>query len=349
MTEQNIMYVSWISIDPVRRKVDVYPKSISIRIEKEYQTRCQYTSSACILGSDFFNATVHFHPSGSQYQTTPGMSMGRCGFKQPGYRSVKRICVSEPDNSVIVYGKLVHGEWRIAYNDQDSEIEFNESIPRELWLTSNSTREKVTVITNWKPEDLTSNSYDTQVIVWQWCKGTPEHQGDLTKLSNSWWMPYNYENSNAIETSFKQKDHHVTIELPIIGERIIEFNIDNCYAKQISPDSTKVRFVRRIVKSIQEVREMFDKISMRPIDIDTIIQNLPDGSIPHHFNCPILQDIMRDPVKTIDNHVYERYAIERWFTINDTSPLTGLHLSSKVLVLHDTLKKEIDEFLEKLE
>ena len=82
--------VVWLSVDPVRRKIDFYPRAIASRIEQSGTERDPRTAAACVLGSDFFNATVHFHPSGSCYQTTPGISMGRAGFKQPGYRSVKR-------------------------------------------------------------------------------------------------------------------------------------------------------------------------------------------------------------------------------------------------------------------
>jgi len=81
-------FVTWCSIDPVRRKVDVYPKSISIRIEKSYNERDPHVTCQCILGKDFFNATVHFHHSGSLYQTIPGMSMGWSLFKKPGFISV---------------------------------------------------------------------------------------------------------------------------------------------------------------------------------------------------------------------------------------------------------------------
>ena len=100
--------VCWLSVDPVRRKVDFYPRPIAARIEKSYHERDPWAPSACVLGSDFFNATVHFHPSGSCYQTTPGMSMGRAGFKQPGYRSVKRV-VKPADGSgrVAIYSKQV--------------------------------------------------------------------------------------------------------------------------------------------------------------------------------------------------------------------------------------------------
>lgn len=344
-------FVTWCSIDPVRRKVDVYPKSISIRIEKSYNERNRDIPTQCVLGKDFFNATVHFHHSGSLYQTTPGMSMGRSGFKQPGYRSVKRICVNNPQDIISIYSKQVHGEWRLAHSSTDSEICFTEKISRDLWIETSEDLTEEILITNWKPEDLDSGALDKNVIVWQWCRGVPENQGHLTRLSDSWWVPYNYQNNETIENAFKNGEYNVdnvNIELPVIGERTIEFIRNSCYAKQISPDGAKVRIVRRVIKTVQMVKTMFDSISNLPMDIATIIAGLPDGTIPHHFNCPILQDIMRDPVKTADNHVYDKKAIERWFTINNTSPLTGLSLPNKNLIPHVQLKIEIDEFLERL-
>jgi len=344
-------FVTWCSIDPVRRKVDVYPKSISIRIEKSYNERDPHVTCQCILGKDFFNATVHFHHSGSLYQTTPGMSMGRSVFKQPGYRSVKRICVNNPQDIISIYSKKVNGEWRLAHSSTDSEICFAEKITRDLWIETSEDLTDEILITNWKPEDLDSGALDKNVIVWQWCREVAEHQGDLTRLSDNWWVPYNYENSESIESAFNNglyNVNHVDIELPVIGPRTIEFIRGSCYARQVSDDRTRVRTVRRVIKTVQQVKEMFDRISMPIIDINTILSSLPDGTIPHHFNCPILQDIMQDPVKTIDNHVYDRYAIQRWFIDHNTSPLTGLALSSKELTPHYELKKEIDEFLEKL-
>ncbi len=346
-----INFVTWCSIDPVRCKVDVYPKSISIRIEKSYNQRNRDSPTQCVLGKDFFNATVHFHPSGSLYQTTPGMYMGRSVFKQPGYRSVKRICVNNPQDIISIYSKQVNSEWRVAHSSIDSEICFTEKISRDLWIETSEDLTDEILITNWKPEDLDSGPLDKNIIVWQWCRGVTEHQGDINRLSDNWWMPYNYENSVSIERTFNNgvyNVNHVDIDLPVIGTRTIEFDGNSCYARQVSLDRTRVRTVRRVVKTLQELKMMFDRISMPIIDINTILSGLPDGTIPHHFNCPILQDIMQNPVKTIDNHVYDKYAIERWFIDHNTSPLTGLSLVSKVLTPHYELKKEIDEFLERL-
>ena len=34
--------------------------------------------------------------------------------------------------------------------------------------------------------------------------------------------------------------------------------------------------------------------------------------VPDGFKCPITQDLMFDPVSTVDGHTYEKDAIVRW-------------------------------------
>ena len=48
--------------------------------------------------------------------------------------------------------------------------------------------------------------------------------------------------------------------------------------------------------------------------------------------CPITEQLMTDPVFTMDGQTYERCAIEAWLKTNDTSPVTGKRLPSKKLV-----------------
>ena len=49
---------------------------------------------------------------------------------------------------------------------------------------------------------------------------------------------------------------------------------------------------------------------------------------------------MKDPVKTIDGHIYDRDAILQWFRFNTTSPLTGLNLQSTILEPDIELKNQ---------
>jgi hypothetical protein len=142
----------WLSVDPVRRKVDFYPKPIATRIEKAFQERDVYTCDKLVLGKDFFNSTIHFHTSGSCYQTTSGMSMERTGFKQPGYRSVKRININSTDEYIDVYSKQVHGEWRICSNYLDSDITFHEKIDKNYVIETILLN--VEDLKEWEPEHL---------------------------------------------------------------------------------------------------------------------------------------------------------------------------------------------------
>ena len=59
--------VVWLSLDPVRCKLDFYPRVIAERIEKAYSSAAEQV----VLGADFFNATVHLQ-NGTAFQTTPG-------------------------------------------------------------------------------------------------------------------------------------------------------------------------------------------------------------------------------------------------------------------------------------
>ena len=341
--------VVWLSVDPVRRKVDFYPKPIAERIEKSFNEQSGKIISGipitCVLGQDFFNATVHFKNDGNYYQTTPGFSMGRAGFKQPGYRSVRRMPV--PDNKTIeVFTKQIHSELRITNTEIDSEKTFNEKVPDECIIKSNLIVNPVKILA-WKPENLDANNCDleTNVVIWQWCKGVREKQGDLMKLSDDWWEPYLYEQNLQIEDAFSNNKTSTTIVLPINNtERKIQFIENSVFAKQKDVINHKERLVRRKIVTIQELIELISNINKKPIDV-TILQTLiSSDEIPHQFFCCISQDIMVDPVKTIDGFTYDRISIEKWFQNSWKSPLTGLQLQSKILEPNTDLKLKIEEF-----
>lgn len=340
--------VCWLSVDPVRRKIDFYPRAIAMRVEKAFNERDQFSPSACVLGSDFFNATVHFHPSGSCYQTTPGMSMGRAGFKQPGYRSVKRM-VKPADGSgrVIIYSKQVHGEWRIAANAEDSEVTFDESWPSDCMVPASADASPAAAQVAFRPwtgADLQSGAWDVSVVIWQWCRGVPERHGNLLALGDDWWCPYLSDANGEIEAAFASQQDTKTIQL-LERTLAIKFTAGQTFALQRDEARGKERTVRRVVKTVQELKAMLDKMATPPMDPAELSEMLPQGSIPHQFFCPIFQEIMNDPVKTIDGHTYDRPAIERWFTYNSTSPLTGLPLSSKALVSNAVLRDQISAFV----
>lgn len=347
LNEENYKIV-WISIDPLRKHVDFYPKAIAAKIENAYSKRDKSMPCSCVLGSDFFNATVHFHHSGSLYQTTPGTFIGRGNFKQPGHRSVKRIPLRDnhtPDSEYIIYSKYIHGELRIALTQDESEKTFTETIPHDKIIYSN-TLSIVPIITSWEPEDLDSNVLDKQVVVWQWCRGTPEKNGNIIALGKEWWIPYLYEQNKSIEYEYIQNSIETNIVIAHDNSiKTIKFTPNSCYAIQKDSTGKKIRQVRRIIVSIQELTEMLNRMNTPIIDYNMFNDMSNDIDIPNEFYCCISQDIMRDPVKTIDNFTYDRSSIERWFQSSSKSPLTGLILSSRKLVANNEIKNEIDKFL----
>ena len=340
--------IVWLSVDPVRRKVDYYPKPIAARIEKSFieSKNSMSSNTTCVLGSDFFNATIHYKNNSVFFQTTPGFSMGRAGFKQPGYRSVRRIIVPSNKN-IKVFTKLIHGELRIVDCETHSEKTFNEKVPEECIIKSNTIINDSLKISAWKPENLKPNDSDleTNVVVWQWCRGVPEKQGDLIKLDDEWWEPYLYEQNLQIEDAFNENKSSTIITLPINNtKRTIEFIQNTTFGKQKDTINFKQRLIRRKIVTIQELIELIYNINKKPIDVSLLPTLVSNDEIPHEFFCCISQDIMLDPVKTVDGFTYDRCSIEKWFETSRKSPLTGLELQSITLVPNEDIKTKIEEF-----
>ena len=132
---------------------------------------------------------------------------------------------------------------------------------------------------------------------------------------------------------------------------VLYFQFDfSCYAKQIkyrTPDDNTyaIRMVKKVTMSVNQLKEKMDNLNKIIIDPSIITTLLEDDNIPNEFYCSISQDIMTDPVKTVDNHTYDRLAIEKWFEHRVTSPLTGLVLESTTLVPNDILRDQIQNFV----
>ncbi|XP_020113001.1 U-box domain-containing protein 33-like [Ananas comosus] len=76
-----------------------------------------------------------------------------------------------------------------------------------------------------------------------------------------------------------------------------------------------------------------------------------DGrGIPSYFICPILQEIMRDPVIAADGFTYEGEAILGWLESGHlTSPMTNLKLRHSELIPNHALRSAIQEWLQQQE
>jgi len=338
--------ICWLSLDPVRRAVNFYPYEIATKLE----VALSEGEEACALGADFFNATVHFQANGVCYQTTPGQHMGRSGFKAPGYRSVKRLLHPAAQSTVQVHGKRVHGEWRLVDTQTDAEYTFTEAVPMSCLLSQEEELE-VATLQPWTAEDLRCTSAEDLargVIIWQWCRGTPEADGDLLRLSDDKWCPYMQADNATIERAFQNQEQRAEISLAhttATRKLQIMMNPGSSHALQRDEANQKERAVRRVVKTIQELNEMHERMKAQEQLIEGIgVPNEFLAAAPPDFFCPITQDIMRNPVCTVDGHTYEREAIEQWFDAHNTSPLTGLPLASLNLRPNLGLIQQIQHF-----
>jgi hypothetical protein len=62
------------------------------------------------------------------------------------------------------------------------------------------------------------------------------------------------------------------------------------------------------------------------------------------FLCPIMGDVMSDPVICTDGHSYDRSSITRWLAEHNTSPATGMVLESNLLIPNIALRNAIEEW-----
>ncbi|PVH87391.1 hypothetical protein DL98DRAFT_448903 [Cadophora sp. DSE1049] len=83
----------------------------------------------------------------------------------------------------------------------------------------------------------------------------------------------------------------------------------------------------------------------RKVDEPVNTPSQEDLAVPHEFACPISRDVMEDPVFTCDGFTFDRNAIERWFQIRDSSPLTGLVLDNTDLRSNGELSIKIKDWI----
>lgn len=360
--------IIWLSLNPVTKELTPFTRSNAILIEKkfvEYQ-RCneeeklQEENNSIFLGSNCFNATIRFNDISNimKYickQTTPGIyARTRDVGKSPGQRSVMRIEVPE-NNIVIIKLKSItetynsNIRWRLCNDDDfNEEIEYN--VPEEFVIQSNNLISLNLRI--WESDDLENSDEEflkTERIVWQWCKGVVEEQGNLFALGDNWWLPYSYSDNKSIEEGISSGCKEVSIIPCDKIPRKIYLEKDNSFGKQIRFENDipiGIRIIRRKIMTIKQIQDIFKKMKETPVFLNSLVEFLQDDEIPIDFCCPISQTLMKDPVKTSDDFTYDRASIERWFSYgNLTSPLTNLPLSNTILISNIELKELIVEFL----
>ncbi|KAJ7547340.1 hypothetical protein O6H91_08G081300 [Diphasiastrum complanatum] len=67
---------------------------------------------------------------------------------------------------------------------------------------------------------------------------------------------------------------------------------------------------------------------------------------PELYICPILKEVMEDPVIAADGYTYEHAAIQQWLQEHDTSPLMNLPLDHRILTPNHSLRSAIREWMQ---
>lgn len=75
----------------------------------------------------------------------------------------------------------------------------------------------------------------------------------------------------------------------------------------------------------------------------TRLSSLPEAitNVPDAFMCPISRGLMEDAVKASDGFTYSRAAIEQWFAIRTSSPMTGLPLQDTNVTSNDDIASAV--------
>ena len=70
------------------------------------------------------------------------------------------------------------------------------------------------------------------------------------------------------------------------------------------------------------------------------------GGAPDDLQCPISQELMRDPVVAADGRTYERAQIAEWIRSHNTSPMTNERLDHKHLCSNDIAHERVRQFID---
>ncbi|KAF8040577.1 hypothetical protein BT93_B2721 [Corymbia citriodora subsp. variegata] len=100
---------------------------------------------------------------------------------------------------------------------------------------------------------------------------------------------------------------------------------------------------------VSEISSVIESIRALSIESASSSRSKEPGKAPSHFVCPILQEVMKDPLIAADGFTYEAEAIQGWLQSgHNTSPMTNLKLEHNNLVPNHALLYAIQEWQELL-
>jgi len=106
---------------------------------------------------------------------------------------------------------------------------------------------------------------------------------------------------------------------------------------------------RQLASKLADLEKKYKEMAMDLANVtaerDTALEQVADSFdkdfLSSDLMCPILHELMREPVLAADGFTYERQAISKWMTGHNTSPMTGLPLGHRYLTQNYVLKRII--------
>ncbi|XP_048127090.1 U-box domain-containing protein 32 isoform X2 [Rhodamnia argentea] len=96
---------------------------------------------------------------------------------------------------------------------------------------------------------------------------------------------------------------------------------------------------------VSEISSVIESLRGLSIESASSSRSKEPGKAPSHFVCPILQEVMKDPLIAADGFTYEAEAIQGWLhSGHNTSPMTNLKLEHNNLVPNHGLLHAIQEW-----
>ncbi|CAL5065557.1 unnamed protein product [Urochloa decumbens] len=127
---------------------------------------------------------------------------------------------------------------------------------------------------------------------------------------------------------------------PMYAEQLAELGLRCCNIRRKNRPDLQTEVWTVLEPMFKSASVMIYSLSFKSVSEDL-------GGVPSYFICPILQDVMRDPLIAADGFTYEAEAIREWLDSGHrTSPMTNLELPHRDLLPNHALRSAIQEWLQ---
>lgn len=182
-----------------------------------------------------------------------------------------------------------------------------------------------------------STSYQTDLFTWHKYK-TTNYNLDMEKIDNDIQnMTINNEDDylKKVTDVLKQANddalEHITAIKNLI-EKYDDFHVEAGRQQNII-DAHIESLNNKIVDAEKEIQYKTEIITALESKDDTlnVLEKLLEKKETIEYTCPITLIKMTDPVVAEDGHTYEKQAIDEWWKLHKTSPITKQAISNKFI------------------